>query len=305
MSNFTEIGGGYGSQTTEIYLKRVLAGNIESVRTRLSAALERLDYDVIEEEPALLGRRGAKGWGTWYGSADVLDYAMTLVIRLKPIGAYATRATFDYTIRHPWLSGGEKEVLTREAEAIIALASVRAADKICTACGTESTGDSRFCRQCGAPMTSEQAELDVLRMTAEVRAGHTSVVTSAVMLVITNLLMLITPIIIGTGVIGPEDSLVLAIISSVIFIGLGFLNILVTRFAWQRLNRALRSKGEDRQALPIRNAQELATVEAAALPSQRSGTSITEGTTELLGMQGEERDVLPTNRDSRDTGAMN
>jgi hypothetical protein len=83
MSNFTDISGGYGSQTTEIYLKRVLAGNVESVRTRLSAALERLGYDVIEEEPALLGRRGAKGWGTWYGSADVLDYAMTHAVCLE------------------------------------------------------------------------------------------------------------------------------------------------------------------------------------------------------------------------------
>jgi hypothetical protein len=141
----------YRSHSTEIYLKRVLAGNSESVRSRLSAALERLGYDVIEEEPALLARRGAKGWGRWGGSANLLDYAMTLVIRLKPVGTYATRATFDYNIKHPSVSRGEEEVLIREVEAITALASVRPADNICSACGTESRGDSRFCRQCGAP----------------------------------------------------------------------------------------------------------------------------------------------------------
>jgi hypothetical protein len=301
MSNITDISGGYGSQTTEIYLKRVLAGNVESVRRRLSAALERLGYDVIEEEPALLGRRGAKGWGTWGGSADVLDYAMTLVIRLKPIGMYATCATFDYIIRHPWLSRGDKEVLIREAEAITALASVRAADKICAACGTESTVDSRFCRQCGAPMTSEQAELDVLRMTAEATAGHASVVTSAVMLMITNLLTLVTFIVIGTGVAGVQGLWALAAIGG----GIGFLNLLVTLCAWKRLNRALRSKVEERQALPIRKAQELTTVDVGALPPQRAGMSITDGTTQLLGTQGEERESVPVNRDSRDTGAIN
>jgi ABC-type multidrug transport system fused ATPase/permease subunit len=301
MSNFTDIGLGYDSQTTEIYLKRVLAGNIESVRTRLSATLERLGYDVIEEEPALLGRRGTRGWGTWYGSADVLDYAMTLVIRLKPIGPYATRATFDYSIRHPWLSRGDKEVLVCEAEAITALASVRAADKICAACGTESTGDSRFCRQCGMPMTSEQAELAVLRMTAETRAGHTSVVTSAVMLMITTLLSLVASIIIGTG-IGWIGTPALAIVSVI-----SFLSLWLTLCAWKRLNRALGPKREERQALPIAipRAQELSTVEVAAISSQRAGLSVTEGTTELFAAKGKEREAAPINQDSRDTGAIN
>src|SRR4028118_834093 len=128
MSDFIDVGG-YGSQTTEIYLKRVLAGNVESVRSRLGVVLERLGYDLLEEEPALHGRRGARGWGVWYSSADVFDYPMTLFIRLKSAGEHSTHATFDYTIKHPWLSQGEKEVLTREAEAIVALATTRAAEK--------------------------------------------------------------------------------------------------------------------------------------------------------------------------------
>lgn len=37
-------------QNTEHYSKRVLIGNVASVRARLSAVLERLDYDFIDDE---------------------------------------------------------------------------------------------------------------------------------------------------------------------------------------------------------------------------------------------------------------
>lgn len=165
--------------TTEHYLRRVLAGDVASVRFRLVNALERLGYDILDDEESVIrGRRAARGWGTSYSSADVLDYPMTLIVKLKAQGEHATRATFDYVVKHPSLSKGEKEILTREAEAISALATVRAVERICLACGTESTDDSRFCRRCGAKMTVETNELEILRMSAEIRAGHTSVVAA-------------------------------------------------------------------------------------------------------------------------------
>jgi hypothetical protein len=285
----------------------VLAGNSESVRKRLTAALERLGYDVIEEEPNLLARRSAKGWGIWGGSADVLDYAMTLTIRLKPTGANSTRATFDYNIKHAWLSQGDKEILTREAEAITALASVRAADNICGACGTESTGDSRFCRQCGAPMTSDQAELDVLRMSAEARAGHTSVASSAFLAGITTLLTIITLVVIGTGAGGAN---ILKILMAIGFIsgGIGLLNLLVTRFAWKRLNNALRLKGEERRSLPIHTAPEITGSLVDVSTQELAGMSVTEGTTRLLDEpvgHSEERNEAPVVRDDRKAGEFN
>ena len=301
MSEFIDVGGGYGSQATEIYLKRVLAGNIESVRARLSAALERLGYDVIEEEPTLIGRRGARSWGTWYGSADILDYAMTLTIRFKPVGPYATRATFDYTVNHPWLSRGEKEVLTREVDALTALATVRAVDKVCAACGTETTDDSRFCRRCGAPLSSEQAELDVLRMTAETRAGHTSVVTSAAMLMITNIMTILAFILMGAGVARPKGLWTLAIIGSII----GFLNLLVTFCAWSRLNGALNFKRERQQVVPVGSSVPALPVgEPAALPPRRA-VSVTEGTTELLGAPQREPEAIRIKRGREDTNSIN
>lgn len=300
MSDFIDVGG-YGSQTTEIYLKRVLAGNIESVRARLGVALERLGYDLLEEEPALHARRAARGWGTWYGSADVLDYPMTLVVRLKSAGEHSTHATFDYTIKHPWLSKGEKEVLTREAEAIVALASARATEKVCAVCGTEATDDSRFCRRCGAPMTSEQGELDVLRMTAETRAGHTSVVTGTMLSLASIAIALIAWLVyLKQGAVSPKGLWFVLCLMGV----LTLFNFLVERLAWRRLNAALAAKKEETRVLPGNRVQTLPHVEPAALPPRHINHSVTEGTTELLKAQTREQEPLHLRRGG-DTGSVN
>jgi hypothetical protein len=100
-------------------------------------------------------------------------------------------------------------------------------------------------------MTSDQADLDVLRMSAEARAGHTSVASSAFLAGITTLLTIITLIIIGTGAGGAHMLKILTAIG-VLSGSIGLLNLLVTRFAWKRLNNALRLKGEERRSLPIR-----------------------------------------------------
>ena len=305
MPDFIGASSGYGAQTTEIYLKRVLVGDVESVRARLSAALERLGYDVIEEEPALCGRRGAKGWGVHYASADVLDYSMTLVIRLKPISAHSTRATFDYTIKHPWLSDGEKGVLTREAEAITALATMRAADKVCAACGTEATDDSRFCRRCGAPMTSEHSELEVLRMAAEARAAHTSVVTGTILSFASIAVVLLAWLAFAIkGSLAPKALWALIVVTGII----GLFNFFVGWCAWERLNLALKPKQGEPRVLPVTGAQTLPGFEpaVAALPPRRVGMSVTEGTTELLNtLEHREEEAVRVKRGGTDTGAIN
>ncbi|HKO96506.1 MAG TPA: zinc ribbon domain-containing protein [Pyrinomonadaceae bacterium] len=303
MSDFFDVGSGYGSQTTEIYLKRQLVGNVESVSGRLVAALERLGYDVIEEEPAILGRRGGRGWGTWYGSADVLDYSMTVVIRLKPIGDHSTRATFDYKICHPWLSKGDKEIVSREAEAITALATMRSADKLCAACGTESMDDSRFCRRCGAPMTAEQTEVDVLRMAAETRAGHTSVVTSTILSLVSMLIAVLAIVAIAI-----KGSLSLkGFWGWIAFLGVvSLINFFMGWFAWGRLNSALRIKRAEQRVMPVTDAvQTLPASDTTALPPARAALSVTEGTTELLRPQQREPEAVPIKRGSVNTGAMN
>ena len=222
--------------TTEHYLRNVLIGDSKSVRVRLIAALERLGYDILDDDELVVrGRREARGWGTSYSSADVLDYPMTLIVKLKPQGDHATRATFDYVVKHPSLSKGEKEILTREAEAISALATVRAIDKICSACGTESTDDSRFCRRCGAKMSVESSELEVLRMSAEIRAGYTSVVSTFVASLagfgVTGA-ALIWMLVTGSFVKG---------IGTLVVIGfaLNFLSLIFVSFGWNRVRRSL------------------------------------------------------------------
>ena len=301
MSDFVDVSG-YGSQTTEIYLKRELVGSVESVSARLIAALERLGYDVIEDQPAILGRRGARGWGTWYGSADVLDYSMTLVIRLKPIGDHSTRATFDYKVSHPWLSKGDKGVVSREVEAITALATMRSADKLCAACGTEAMDDSRFCRRCGAPMTNDQTELDVLRMTAEARAAHTSVVTSAMLSLVSILLALLAVITIAlNSTWGLKASWIWIVFMGVV----GIFNFFLGWCAWGRLNGALRHKRAEPRLSPLSDPIGLSGTDTTALPPARLGMSITEGTTELLTPQQREPEAVPVKRGRGDTGAIN
>lgn len=309
MPEFIDVSSGYGSQTTEIYLKRVLVGDVESVRARLSAALERLGYDVIEEEPALHGRRGSKGWGVHYASADVLDYSMTLVIRLKSVSIHSTRATFDYTIKHPWLSEGEKEVLTREAEAITALATTRAADKVCAACGTEATDDSRFCRRCGAPMTSEHSELEVLRMTAEARAAHTSVVTGTILSLASTVAVLLAGLAFAIkGPLTTKALWALLIVTGII----GCFKLFVGWCAWGRLNLALKPEQREPRVLPVSGTPktlqpgfEPAAI-AALPPPQGVGMSITEGTTELLNtLERREAEAVRVKRGDVDTDSIN
>ena len=302
MADFVDVSTGYGSQTTELYLKRQLVGNLESVSARLIDALERVGYDVIEEAPAILGRRGARGWGTWFGSADALDYATTLIIRLKPIGDHSTRATFDYKIAHPWLSKGDKEIVSREAEAISALATIRSADKLCAACGTEAMDDSRFCRRCGAPMTAEQTELDVLRMAAETRAGHTSVVTMTLLSLVSMVIALTAAILIGVkGLSSPKG-----LMGWIVFVAIiGLFNFFFGWCAWGRLNNALRYKRAEQRPIPMSEAQTLPRTQATALPPGAVGLSVTEGTTELLDARRREPEAVHVKRRSNETDAIN
>lgn len=265
-------------QTTEIYIKKILPGNIENVRLQLVGAIESLGYDIIEDEPHIVARRGAKGWGTWYSSADVLDYARTLTVRLKPIDSNSTRVTFDYLIKHPMLNTGEKNVLVQEAKTIASISKRQAIEKMCSVCGTESTGDSKFCRNCGAPLTSEQAELEVLRLMAETRAAKTSVVASALSMVISAILLVVTFILNNAELLKPKALVILFSLG-----GLGVLfAIMSSFFGWNRLKRALEKNETQPRHLPRPASESFATGEFLEMPPSKTPASITEGTTNLL-----------------------
>ena len=265
-------------QTTEIYIKKVLAGGIENVRLRLVHTIESLGYDIIEEEPHIIARRGAKSWGTWYGSADVLDYAMTLTIRLKSVSENSTRANFDYLIKHPMLNKGEKNVLVQEAKTIAALSKKQAIEKMCSVCETESTDDSKFCRKCGAPLTSEQAELEVLRMMAETRAAKTSVVASSVFILVSTFLLVLVSLLNNAGSLTMKGFVLFISIGGLI----GLFAIISTLFGWNRLKRALEKPENQMRHIPRHIPGSFETDEFYELPPREVPMSITEGTTNLL-----------------------
>lgn len=99
--------------------------------------------------------------------------------------------TFDYQVQHSAFNKGDRQTLTCEAEAMIALASQRAMR--CVGCSVEVAADSRFCRKCGAPVkVTAPAELEVMRLTAGARAGYQWTLIGVVILVLSGLLPVIT-----------------------------------------------------------------------------------------------------------------
>ncbi len=292
---------------TEHYLRRILVGNVADVRRRLNDVLERLDYDFIDEgELQIEARRGARGWAGAYASADVLDYPRSLLIKLKSLSENSTRASFAYTIKHPSLNRGEKEVLTREAETIATLATIRATDKICRVCGVEANDDSRFCRKCGNPMTGDETAIEVLRMTAEIRSGHTSVVTGAIIMAVTSLMTLaaLLLLVINGGLMVKGVSLLL-----ILSVVLGLINVVFISFGWKRLNNSLKSNNKEERIIKEHqiilegNPQTLADADISALPPAPASFSIAEETTRSLNSP--EKTPVLVNRQKTTTNDLN
>jgi hypothetical protein len=275
----------------------VLSGDIESGRRRLTRALERLGYQVISEDP-LYARRSARGWAAYYCSFNILDYPRKLKIGLKQLSPNATLATFDYAVDHfgAFSSKGDRQTLRLEAEAIIALASQNATVTLCTACGTNQPGDSRFCRVCGAPnVGGEPAELELLRLTAGARAGH-HLITAAVIWAIAPLIAALWGIIfLGANGGRFAAGLLLAEVA----------NLIILFFVLQRSRKTLNPVLSQQQLLPVNLSQPDVTSEPAvpsalpaSLPEQKY---VTEGTTELLTPLRKEREKEFVPRRGRDT----
>lgn len=162
----------YGVGPTEHEVTLRLPGTVETVRGRLSRALEKMGYQVQEEQP-LIAKRKAQGGGESFTSSNILDYSTKLHVSLKASGENATLVTFNYLIGHPTMTKADKQVMNREAEAICAWARHTDLIGTCVTCGTEFTTDSRFCRRCGTPaVESTPAEFEVLRLTSKGAMAH-------------------------------------------------------------------------------------------------------------------------------------
>jgi hypothetical protein len=275
--------------------RRVLAGDIEGVRARLVSALERLDYQVISENPLQARRPARKG----VVRADFLDHARRLSISLRPSSDAATVATFDFAVTHGGcMFAGDRKTLESEADAVVALAAAPPAASLCRNCGTENLGDARFCRLCGVPgSASEPAELEVMRLTAGSRAALQEIVIG--LLIAVGILAVTLPLIL------------LATRPKVFNVGMAFL-VFGELFGWWmalsgvwRLHRTLNRGGQPARqthavAAPPAFQPEHAAPEAA-LPPARARVSVTEGTTELLTPAPPAREPVAPRRERHDT----
>jgi hypothetical protein len=226
-----EYTGMMGETSFDHDVTRVVAVDVENLRTRLAGALERMGYRVLNENP-IQARHGARGLARSGCSQDILDYRRSLDIGLKSTGANATRVTFAYTVKgvySGYLTKGDRNTLTREAEAILALAQSRDALSRCPACGADGIGGARFCRKCGAPVAaSDPLELDLVRLTADANAGYKSVAGGLIFIVVGALIPLLIPLLtylFKHDAMSAEKILKLAVIclSVVSGIGLGYL----------------------------------------------------------------------------------
>lgn len=274
---------------TEHSFKRLLPGDITSVRPRLINALESFNYIVLSDGP-LHARRG----GSF--SMNILDCALKLTVVLRQSSPVSTTATFNYTIPFSMVTKGDLHTLEREAEAVIALATMRSTSSVCMMCGTNNTGNSHFCRGCGAPNASSvPAELEVMRLTAGARAGQQTIVTGVIVLL--SILAITVPLILFGRPKGVRAGWILLVLGQLV----GWLTLL---YGMLRLHRTLNPKGTVQPLPSVHVTGTVRPVEAAALPPQSAWSSVTEGTTELLRGEPEERAAASVDQRGAEEGAM-
>lgn len=278
------------AQTTVHAFKRVVAGDVESVRERFVYALERLGYRVISEQPLVARRAGRRSSSC---SFDVLKCVKTLTIGLKALNPTSTLVTFDYEIQNSMITKGDWQTVEREAEAIAALAAPRPAAGSCPSCGTTYASDSRFCRACGAPnVAGEPPEVEILRLTAGARVGHQSI-TGGILAALAVLAIALPLIFLSSK--GPKGGTILLIVGET-------LALLWLFYGMWRLHRTLNPKQEARQLSQTGPPHALPAAQTVALPTH---ASVTEGTTELLTVPERERVAVPVKPRKTNTAEMN
>jgi hypothetical protein len=278
------------TQTTEHDFKRVVAGDVESVRERLVYALERLGYRVISEQPLVAKRARGRASSC---SFDVLKCVKNLTIGLKALNPTSTLVTFDYEILNSMVTKGDWQTVEREAEAIAALATARPASGSCPSCGIIYASDSRFCRNCGAPnVAGEPAEVEILRLTAGARVGHQSI-TGGIIAMFVVLAAALAMIFLSSK--GPKGGIILLIVGEA-------LALLWLFYGMWHLHQTLNPKQETRHPRLAHVPHALPAAQTAALPPP---ASVTEGTTELLVTPQREKEAVPVGPRKPDTAEMN
>jgi ribosomal protein L40E len=261
----------------EHHFRKVIPGNIETVRQRLSDTLEDFNYMVISESPLQAKRVNRRNIMT----ANVLEYDARLTIGLKAISPASTLATFDYTVEYLF-SKGERLTLEREADAMIAMVTAPLNKTICSACETENLGAVRFCRVCGTPILRSKlpAELEVMRLMGGTSASEVEILWGVALMVFT--LMLTMPMI----WFGKPK---LAVIGWILFALGELLGTLCLAYGMRRLHKTVNPGNLAQPEMPFNTTRAISTQEPTAitpeperLALQPQPISVTEGTTELI-----------------------
>ena len=247
-----------------------ITGEIASVRARLVEAIQQVGYKVMGDQP-IYAKRGKQGAACYDCSINALDYPTTLHILLKQTNDAAVLATFSYEVKsYMYITKGDRQTLAREAEAIAALATERLEISACRSCGTQVTDESHFCRRCGAPLVFDVPELEVLRLTKNVRASYHNIFFGFVMLLVAALTVLPIFIVNGVRISAPLFWIGLPIASYGIFT--------LIQGIWH-LHRTLNANTT--RTLPA-SQPALKTSVTTALPPAPMHGSVTEATTNLL-----------------------
>lgn len=279
-----------GYNTGEHSVRRVLAGDAETVRRRLVNALESLGYTVVSENPLQARRARLKNPIL----ADFSEHSRKLSVSLRQVGESATSAVFDFAVVHAGcMTKGDRRTLEREVDAIVAVAEAPAPSSVCRSCGTENGPGARFCRQCGAPCAAgAPAELEVLRLTAGSRAALQELVGGLLIAFLSLACML--PLILYGNPKGIRAGLIILAVGELV----GWLMAL---YGLLRLYRTVNHRGgegreEGRPAAALPSPREV-----SALPPRPERFSVTEGATELLGATPLTREKATVPRERPDT----
>lgn len=284
-----EFGGAMGDGSEMYYtfehdVTRYAVGEIESLRARLADALEQMGYRVLNESP-LQARRSAKGGAHSGCSSDILDYQTTLNIGLKSTGTNSTRVAFAYTVKGAYsgyVTKGDRNTLTREAEAILAQAVARAGGAHCPGCGADTVGSSRFCRQCGSPLgAASPVEMEVLRLTSNANASYNNISGGLFFLLLAAAFVLLL-LLAGDN---PAKFDKLLKIVSIVSGGLGLLGLFMFAVGLIRLRKTLRqpiAQDASPSAPRHKGLEGIEVPNTNELPPVSASHSVIDATTDLL-----------------------
>jgi hypothetical protein len=277
---------------------RIMAGDASLVRGRLAEAVERLGYQVISDQTALVARRGARGGASSGCSWNIRDYPTELTATFKQSGTNTTLVTFNFAVRNYYYgTRGDRQTLEREADALAALAVSATSSGLCVACGTEASDDSRFCRRCGVPLAAaEPAEVEVLRLSARANAAQKGVLSGALIVLFVVVMAII--------ILGRETPKAIHAAQVLLVMG-GLSGLMMLLFSLRGLNPRRSKKDEDETEEALAAASRAAIFaprSTTALPPRSPSLSVTDGTTELLDDARREPVAVEARRAKRETG---